>query len=74
MKHLALLAILAIIVINVPDELVTRGSDHFHYQREPRTETEAEFTIRHIIEQFLPIVSFGKFKSLEETGITWEVR
>lgn len=63
------------VVFHIPDEKADEASKNwFHYDAEPRNETRYEYTTRRIIEFVTPIASFGRFKTPEEAGITWEVK
>ena len=63
------------VVVRIPESVVEEASKNwFHYDAQPRDETRAEYTTRRIFEYATPICSFGRFKTPQEAGITWEVK
>ena len=72
MRHLIPI-ILATVIVHIPDGVVEEASQWFHRPQDS-TESKAEYSTRRIFEFATPIASFGRFKTPEDAGITWEVK
>lgn len=62
------------VCVHVPEATVEEAARWFHYEAETRTESKAEYVTRKLLDFSTPIASFGRFKTPEEAGITWEVK
>lgn len=63
-------------IVHVPDGLIEEGAKWHHYYKEPREESKQQFVLDRsmpLMDTTISILTWGKIKSFEESGITVEV-